>query len=59
MWICVKESVVVLTPCEVVLQGRGRSGQPFIFMYDFYLIAGGFFFEVLEWLGVYSNFARV
>jgi len=55
MWICVKESVVVLTPCEVALQDGGRLGNHLFFTYDFYTMADGLFFEVLEWLGVYSN----
>jgi hypothetical protein len=59
MWICVKESEVVLTPDKVALQGRGGEGNHAFFTCDFYNMAGGLFFEVLEWLGAYSNFAHV
>ena len=31
MWICVKESVVVLTPCKVALQGEGPVKESIYF----------------------------
>jgi hypothetical protein len=60
MWICVKESVVVLTPYKVALRGEGPVRETIYFSCTlFYPMAGGLFFEVLDWFGGYSNLAYV